>query len=293
MDLLAQMATFVDIVEGGSLSKAARRQRLSLAAVSRQLQALEKDLGEPLVLRTTRSMTVTEAGRQFYEHSVRALREVESARASVRGAGGALRVSAPVTFGLERVVPALPALLAAHPTLSLELRLEDHAADLIADGVDVAIRGGALPPDSVSLIARELVRFPKWVVAAPSYLKKHGTPKTPDALANHAALIQLAHLGDLDVWSLGDGEREIAVRVRGQLRCTALAALRELAIAGAGVALVPDWLVAGELADDRLRRVLPEWAAPPTTLWALYRVELRDAVRVRVLVDHLAHALAS
>src|SRR5688572_4922636 len=131
VNLLEQMATFVDIVDAGTLSAAARRRRMSLAAVSRQLGALEDDLGAALILRTTRAMQVTAAGRQFYEHAVRTLRDIESARASVKGAGGTLRVSAGVTIGLEQLVHAIPGLADAHPSLSIELRLEDHASDLI------------------------------------------------------------------------------------------------------------------------------------------------------------------
>ncbi len=291
MDLVDQMATFVDIVEAGSLSAAARRRRLSLAAVSRQLGALEAELGASLILRTTRAMTVTDAGRQFYEHALRALHDIDAARASVRGAGGVLRVSAPVTIGLTHLVPLLPALHAAHPSLVVELRLEDHAADLIAEGIDVAIRAGVALPDSTSVVARELMRFSKWVVAAPRYLRAHGTPRTPEALGKHAAIVQL--VGEVERWTLRDAAgTESTLRVRGPLRCTAPAAIRDLAIAGAGLALLPDLLVRDDIAAGRLRRVLPDHASPPLTLWAVHRVELRDAPRVRVFVDHVRRALA-
>jgi DNA-binding transcriptional LysR family regulator len=288
MDLLDRMATFVDIVDAGTLSAAARRQRLSLAAVSRQLAALERELGTSLILRTTRALQVTPAGRQLYDHAVRALREVEIARASVRGAGGALRVSAGVSLGLERLVPIVAELAAAHPALAIELRLEEHASDLVRDGVDVALRAGLAPPDSTAYIARELTRFPRWVVAAPRYLRAHGTPKTPQALAKHAAIIQVSDAGDLASWTLGD----TSVRVRGALRCTTPTAIRELAAAGCGIALLPDWLVAADLAAGRLRRVLPDHATPPVVLWALHRIELRDAPRVRAFLDHVTRAFA-
>ena len=346
MDLLEQMTTFVDIVDAGTLSAAARRRRLSLAAVSRQLGALEDDLGTSLILRTTRAMQVTAAGRQFYEHAVRTLRDIETARASVKGAGGTLRVSAGVSIGLEQLVHVLPELAEAHPSLSIELRLEDHASDLVRDGVDVAIRAGLAPPDSTAFIARELARFPRWVVASPKYLRAEGVPKTPQALAKHRALIQLSDAGELTTWTLleesdahAGGETDsvrargtdvvatgarvssraeaiidrrtpppsraatvsdrrtpphdlVSVRVRGTLRCTTPSALRSLAIAGSGIALLPDWLVRDDIAGGRLKRVLPDHVTPLVSLWALHRIELRDAPRVRVFLDHVTRAFA-
>jgi DNA-binding transcriptional LysR family regulator len=292
MDFLDQMGTFVDIVDAGSLSAAARRRRLSLAAVSRQLGALEHELGAPLIVRTTRTMTVTDAGRQFYQHALQALRDVDAARAVVRDthrAGGTLRVSAGVTIGLEQLVHALPALAEAHPALAIELRLEDHASDLVRDGVDIALRAGLAPPDSTSMLAKELARFHRWVVAAPRYLRAHGTPKSVASLAKHRALIQLSDLGELSTWPLGDE----TIRVRGTLRCTAPSALRQLALAGSGIALLPDWLVRDDITAHRLVRVLPELASPPVSLWALHRIELRDAPRVRVFLDHLARVFGT
>ena len=288
MDLVDQMATFVDIVDAGSLSAAARRRRLSLAAVSRQLGALERELGASLILRTTRAMKITDAGRQFYDHALQALRDIEAARASVRGAGGALRVSCGVTIGLEMLVHALPELAEAHPSLAIELRLEDHASDLVRDGVDVAIRSGLAPPDSTSMIARELMKFSRWVVAAPKYLRAEGTPKTVASLAKHRAIVQVSDVGELAAWTLGDE----TVRIRGNVRCTAPGAIRELATAGAGIALLPDWLVREDIAERRLVRVLPDHATPLVGIWALHRIELRDAPRVRAFLDHVTRAFS-
>lgn len=290
MDFLDQMGTFVDIVDAGSLSAAARRRRLSLAAVSRQLGALEKELGAPLLVRTTRTMTITDAGRQFYQHALQTLRDVDAARASVRDrAGGTLRVSAGITIGLEQLVHALPAFADAHPSLAIELRLEDHASDLVRDGVDVALRSGLAPPDSTSMLAKELTRFRRWVVASPRYARAHGTPKTAAALAKHRALIQLSDLGELSTWQLGDD----IIHVRGTLRCTAPSALRQLAIAGAGIAFLPDWLVRDDVAAHRLMRVLSDLESPPVSVWALHRIELRDAPRVRVFLDHVARVFGN
>ena len=291
MDLLDQMATYVDIVDAGSLSAAARRKRLSLAAVSRQLGALENELGAALILRTTRAMKVTDAGRVFYEHATRTLREVEAARANVRGsltATGTLRVSAAFTVGIELLLETLPMIAGEHPALSIELRLEDHPSDLLRDGVDVAIRAGIAPPDSTSIVARELARFTRWVVAAPRYLRAHGTPRSVAALATHVAIMQLTNAGSLDTWTLGDD----AVRVQGPLRCTSPTAIHALALRGHGIALLPDWLVRDDISAGRLKRVLADHPTPLVQLWALHRIELRDAPRVRVFLDHVTRAFA-
>lgn len=298
MDLLAQMSSFVRIVESGSLSAAARRLRLSLPAVSRQLRALEEELGSPLVVRTTRRLTVTELGRAYYERCVRILREVEEAQRSARAhdeVAGRLVVAASVTFGLLRIGPTLPALLGAHPRLRVDLRLEDRRSDLVGDGIDVAIRAGALlPADSPGLVAAPLPSFRRIAVAAPGYLRRRGEPREPAALARHDALVQVSGLGaPISQWRFSQGEREETVAVCEVLACNALAVLRDAAVAGLGVAVLPEWLVAREIEAGALRQILAKWTCPPAHLSAVYRVELRGAARVRAFVEHLRGALAA
>ena len=297
MDLLSQMATFGRILEGGSLSAAARRLRLSTPAISRQLRALEEELGATLVLRTTRRLTVTEVGRAYYERCVQILREVEEAQAGARrrdAVEGRLVVAASVTFGGLRVAPTLPALLAAYPRLRVDLRLEDRLTDLVGDGVDVAIRATTLLPQaSDALIAVPLLTVPRVAVAAPSYLRRRGEPKEPAALARHDALVQVYGSGaPATRWRFSRPPREETVSVREVLACNVLAVLRDAAVAGLGVALLPDWLVAPELAAGKLRAILPQWTTAGASVAALYRVELRGTPRVRAFVEHLRRALA-
>jgi DNA-binding transcriptional LysR family regulator len=290
MDLLSQMATFVRVVEAGSLSSAARGLRLSLPAVSRQLSALEDELGAPLLLRTTRRLTVTEAGRQYYARCLRILREVEEARGEVRAGrevAGRLTVTAPVTFGLSHVTPHLPALLERHPGLHVDLLLEDRVTDLVGEGVDVALRAGIAPPDSTAFMAHPLMTFHRIPVASPRYLKHRGEPKAPEALARHAALVQLPGAGSAGTWHFQREGKEVAVEVTGPLRISAPLALRDAAVAGLGVALLPEWLVAGDVAEGRLQALLPGWGTPPQTLSAVHRMELRGAARVRAFLEHL------
>jgi len=287
MDLLAQMATFVRVVDGNSLSAAARAQRLSLPAVSRQLGALEAELGTALVIRSTRKLRVTDAGRRWYDHCVRVLRDVDEARADVQNSKsvrGRLVVSASLTFGLELIVPRLPKLAEAHPQLSLDLRLEDQLVDLVAEGVDVALRAGSPPPDSTAFIAQPLMAMDRILVASPAWLRKHGSPREPEQLERRTCLVQVTPAGSVVRWRLRRGSDERVLDVHGQLRSTAPTALRSLAVASAGIAYLPAWLVREDMACKRLRRVLPEWSSPTITAWAVYRAELRGAPRLRAFL---------
>lgn len=285
MDLLAKMATFVRVVESGSLSAAARQLRLSPAAVSRQVTGIEDELGVSLLARTTRKLAVTPVGRRYYERCLRILREVDDAQGIGRGGAvdGPLQVTAPVTFGLARVTPHMQSLLRKHPRLRLDLKLEDRLIDLALEGVDVAIRVGLPLPVSTELIAHALTSFQRVLVAAPRYLKRAGEPRTPEALAKHDTLGFSGASG----WWLTNGEREARIQHTPQFRCNALHAIRELAVGGAGVALLPDWLVRAELGRAELKRVLPGWAGETVSVNALYRVEHRGAPRVKALIEHL------
>lgn len=291
MDLLAQMATFVRVVDGKSLSAAARAQRLSLPAVSRQLRALETDLGTSLIVRSTRRLHVTDAGRQWYAHCVRVLREIDEARAEVRSTKlvhGTLVVSASLTFGSVVIIPQLARLARAHPHLVVDLRLEDQLVDLVGEGVDVAVRAGSPPPDSTSFVAHPIFAMHRILVASPGWLRKHGSPRTPEQLARRECLVQVTPSGTVVRWALRrGGEEERVVEVRGPVRTNAPTALRDLAVDGAGIAYVPDWLVEDDLAEGRLRRVLPEWSSPRHMAWAIHRAELRGAPRLRAFLDAL------
>ncbi len=294
MSFLSGLETFARVVELGSLSAAARARRVSLAAVSRQLAELEREVGAALVLRSTRRMSVTDAGREMYLRAVRILREVEDARTAsrARGVAGRLVVSAGVTLGQRWLMPRLAPLVASRPALVVELRLEDALVDLIADGVDVALRGGVAPPDSTVVVAPVVATFHRWLVAAPAYLRtRRSALRDPAQLADHDALVQLRQQGAAPTWTLEPSRGNPAVvrtiALRERFAATAPAALREAALAGLGVALLPDWLVADDLAARRLRRILPQWRSPPVSIWAIHRVEQRGNARIGALLDAL------
>ncbi|HET9931034.1 MAG TPA: LysR family transcriptional regulator [Polyangiaceae bacterium] len=287
MDLLSHMEIFVRIVEAGSLSGAARSARLSLPAVSRQLSALEKQLGTALIVRSTRRLSVTDAGRTFYDHAKVALREAEHAMAAARTApsiAGRIRVSVPFAFGMQHVVPRLEQLVKRHPGLHVDLHMEDEPVDLIAHGVDIAIRAGLAPPDSTDYVAHPMLTIRRMVVATPSYLKQHGVPKEPSELANHVCFTTLGKSSGSPWRFVRDG-RETAVDVRGPVRASTPAAIAALVRAGLGVAYLPDWVVAEDIASGRLRQLLAGWAAPGIGTWLVHRAEHRKAARIRAFVE--------
>jgi DNA-binding transcriptional LysR family regulator len=231
---------------------------------------------------------VCDAGQRWYGHCVRVLREVDVAREDVgetQSVQGSLVVSAAITLGNALVVPKLRTLTKRHPRLSIDLRLEDRLVDLSGDAVDVAVRGGVQPPDSTRVVAHRLLSFRRFVVASPAYLSKHGTPRAPEDLSSHACLIQLREWRTWPTWHLVLDGAEQRVPVHGALRTNAPLAIRELARGGAGVALLPEWLVERDLAEKRLRRVLGAWSSQPVIVWAIHRSELRGSPRVRAFVD--------
>lgn len=291
MDLLSRARTFVRIVEAGSLSAAARTFRLSLPAVSRQVQTLEDELGAKLLQRTTRSLRLTEAGRRFHEHAARLVQAADAALASVqesRAVRGPVVVSASVTLGVLRIVPGLSALAREHPELALTLRLEDRSADLVSEGVDVAVRAGMELPSSTGLVAVPLASFERHLVASPAYLKRRGTPKNVAALASHAAVLGTESPAE---WRFFEEDEESRVTVRPSLRVTTLLGVREAVLADLGLALLPSFVVATQLASGALKSVLPRAKLAPVTSHALYRVEQRGSPRIRAVLGYLQRAL--
>lgn len=291
MDLLSRARTFVRIVEAGSLSAAARSFRLSLPAVSRQVQTLEDELGAKLLQRTTRSLRLTDAGRRFHEHATRLVHEADAALASVqesRAVRGPVVVSASVTLGVLRIVPGLSSLTREHPGLDLRLRLEDRSADLVSEGVDIAVRAGMELPSSTGLIAVPLARFERHLVASPGYLKRNGSPKNVAALARHAAVLGMDSGGD---WSFSEEGEDVRVSVRPSLRVSTLLGVREAVLADLGLALLPNFVVSEQLKSGALKRVLPSATLTPVTSHALYRVEQRGTPRIQAVLGYLQRAL--
>ncbi len=212
MDRLAALEMFVRVVDAGSFSAVARRQRIGQPAVSKAVAQLEQWLGVSLLLRSTRSVVPTEAGRLFYERAKRTIEEADEAVVAARGSAcsisGKLRVSTSVCFGRLHVIPNLSAFLAEHPDLELELVLDDRLVDLVNEGIDVALRTGVMPDSNMT--ARRIAEGRRVVVATPAYLQRHGTPMSPDELSSHQAII-LTRGGGRDAFTFE--------RLRRRCRC--------------------------------------------------------------------------
>jgi DNA-binding transcriptional LysR family regulator len=198
-----------------------------------------------------------------------------------------------ISVGLEIIVPRLTELLAAHRSLQVELRLEDRTVDLISEGVDVAVRAGIPPPDSTGYIGHVLGEVGWRVpVAAPSYLRRHGRPTAVRQLARHACLVHLGPSGPNRRMTFQRGEELADVELHGPAESNAALALRQFALAGLGIAVLPEWLVDADVQEGRLRRLLPGWRNGPSYTHAFHRVELRGSTRVRALIEALGGAIS-
>lgn len=257
MDRLANLEAFAEAAERGSFTLAAQRLRLTPSAVSRRVAQLEAELGVTLFHRTTRALRLSEEGRELLERTRGALRELkdaaEAATASRRKPSGLLRVEAPTILGRDVVVPAVAELIGRHPGLEVELVLRDHPSDLVSEGIDAAIRLGAL--HSPGQIARKLGSTRMSVCGAPGYLRRRGTPRTVDALSRHERLGFTA-LGRSIPWRLRDGDRIREVPPGRKIACNSADALIDLAVAGAGLIWVCDFMIARARRSGALVEVL-------------------------------------
>lgn len=292
MDLLAGMRLFAEVVEAGSFSGAGRKLGLVPSSVSRQISSLENALGARLVNRSTRKLSLTEAGRLYYGHTARIITEVEEANRAVShleaAPRGVLRVNAPIAFGRLHVVPAIPSFLERYPGLQIDLTLTDNFVDLVEEGADVAIRVGQLSDSS--LIARRLAPNRRAIAASPEYLDKHGEPRSPDDLAAHNCLIYKRNEGNV-VWKLKGSSGLVQVPVSGTLQTNSTEALQAAAIGGLGLVLLPTWLIGRDLQEGRLRAVMCDHVVSPTALdtaiHAVYPHNRNLSVKVRAFVDFL------
>ena len=292
MDPLDGIAAFVRVVEGGSFSAAARHLKISKSAVSAHVQRLEERLGIRLLNRTTRRLSMTEAGAAYYRHCARILTEAEAAEQAAsalqREPRGTLRISAPDSFGWMHVAPAVPDFLRRYPELSIDIALSPAHVNLVDEGLDLAIRIGVL--EDSPLVVRKLALSRLVVCAAPAYLKKYGAPREPDELAKHNCLCtSLLPWGDQ--WRLAGKRGEVRVAVGGSFRSNNAEMLRAAALDGIGIAVLPTWAVAELLHTGALRRVLDAWEPPASTIYAVYPGKKLMSMKVRAFVDHLARRI--
>lgn len=292
MDRLSAMTAFVQVVDSGSFSAAARRLALGQPAVSKAVTQLEQRLGVRLLVRSTRGLAPTEAGVNFYERARRSIEEADEAELAARGAGrglgGRLRVSAAVTFARLHLVARLPEFLARHPELELEVVLDDRNIDLLHEGVDVALRMGRLA--DTSLTARRLATSRQAVVGSAAYFARAGEPREPSDLAAHQAVIYSQRGGGTD-WVFRRGGRDVEVTLQGRLRCTAAEGVRAAVLADAGVAIVSEWMFAPELSGTTVKTVLQDWELPSMDLWAVYPTGRGASTKARTFVAFVEEVL--
>ncbi|MGF6408900.1 LysR substrate-binding domain-containing protein [Paraburkholderia sp. MM5482-R1] len=294
MDRLTAMETFISVIEAGSFSGGARRLNVGQPAVSKSIAQLEERLGVRLLLRSTRGLTPTDAGQQFYERAKRVIEEADEAELAVRGSGeslsGRLRVCAPVTFARLRIVPLMKAFLAAHPELTLEVVLDDRHIDLLEEGIDVALRMGALGDSSMT--ARKIGQSRRIVVGTPAYFELAGTPNVPADLIAHQAIIY-EQRGSSGAWSFKRGSSEATVAISGRMRVTAAEGVRAAVLADMGVAIASAWMFAPELASGTVKTVLNDWTLPPVDLWAVFPTGRMATAKARAFIAFVEATLGA
>lgn len=293
MGQFRQISTFVEVVARGSLSAAARAEGIAPAMIGRRLDALEARLGVKLLQRTTRKLALTDEGTAFLEDCQRILAELEEAESAVAErsarATGHLMISAPAGFGRQHVAPLLPSFLAEHQDLTATLNMTDRVTDIVGEGIDVAIRIASLADSS--LVSVKLADNERVVVAAPSYLKRHGTPETLADLARHNCLA-ISSEGSQRGWTFRENGKNVVLKVGGNMGCNDGQVLHEWALAGKGLAWRSMWEVGSEIEAGKLRTVLADFAAPGNDIHAVFAQRRHLPLRVRAFVDFLRRAYA-
>jgi DNA-binding transcriptional LysR family regulator len=290
-DRWQELSVFVRAAESGSFSRAARESRLSQPSVSRIIGELEARLGVTLLLRTTRRITVTDAGALFLDRAREILADMEEAEDAARGLDslrGLIRLALPVVYGTREIIPLLPKFLALHPELKVEMAVSDARQDLVAEGADVAIRLGELD-DSV-FGARKLETLERMLAASPDYLKARGTPKKPADLAAHDCIFGPGNFGR-DSWSFSRDGAEISVDVRGRIHTNSGPGAFASVMAGLGVAMVSTAMAGPEIKQGLLVPLLRGYKLAPVDVHAVFPGGPRPSAKVRALVDYLAEEL--
>jgi len=290
---------FARVADLGSFSRAAERLGLPKSTVSRRISLLEDQVGERLLLRTTRRQTLTEFGHQLLEHARQVATEVDAVAAlrehRQAAPGGRLRVSMPSDFATLLLADMLAAFVALHPRITLELDLSPRRVDLLGEGFDVAVRMGALPDDAL-LAARRLTVFTNGLYASPSYLAEHGEPTCPESLLQHDTVRLPGRASDSTEpghWVLTRGEDRWEGSPPSRVMANQPELLLILARSGAGITAVPDLFAQPWLQRGELRRVLPDWCLPSHTAWAVFPGRKLMPAKTRVFIDMLEAALAS
>lgn len=292
MDKLMQIRAFVRVAERASFSAVARDMQTTQSAVSKAITALEKDLGARLVSRSTRSVSLTEAGRRYYQRCLKIIADLEEADADVADLNsrpmGTLNITAPVPFGLMFISPGVARFKVQNPALEINLDLNDQPLDLVEGNFDLAIRLGHLKTQGFA--ARKLGESPFVAVASALYLSCRGTPENPEDIALHNCIVYSNQENPL-AWTFGG--RKKAVNVSSNYRSNNLLAVKDAAMAGVGIARLPVWMVEGEIKAGLLVPVLGEFTLPAFGIHAVFPTARQMPARVKLFVDFIKEELSS
>jgi DNA-binding transcriptional LysR family regulator len=298
MSKLKQLETFVNVAARGGLTAAAKQEGVAPAIIGRRLDALEERLGVKLLVRTTRRVTLTPEGAAFLEDCQRLLVDLANAEASVSAgsvkANGHLAITAPAGFGRRHVAPLVPQFRELHPDVTLSLSLSDRVVDLAAEGFDCAVRVGEMPDSS--LVSVRLADNRRLCVAAPAYLKRHGSPRHPSDLARFDCLTLSSDASQTRGWAFsvpqGGGAEVVHLKPGGPLSCSDGEVLFDWCLNGYGIAWRSTWEVQAEVAAGKLVPLLEEFAAPPNGIYAVFPQRKHLQLRVRLWIDYLKQQYA-
>ena len=289
MTEIGAIPVFVAVAENQGFAAAARRLGITKSAVSKRISALETHLGVQLFHRSTRSISLTEAGEAYLEHAVHALgyaQEAEDAVAALQGEPvGHLKLSVPMSFGQLHVAPAIPKFLKLYPSITMELSMDDRFIDLVDSGMDLALRAGTMPDSA--LVARRLAPIHSVIVASAEYLDRSGEPTHPQDLAGHNCL-HYAYSRDPLEWRFLSADGEIAVKTKGNFRVNNSAALCTTLLAGMGIGRLPTFIAGEHLSSGRLRRVLLDYPMPEQALFAVFPERRHLPAKVRAFIGFFA-----
>ena len=293
MDVMHSMAVFRRVVEAKNFSAVARETNMSQSTVSKHIAALEERLGTKLLNRSTRSLKLTEAGKEYYHHCIRILNDFQEAEASV-GKGkinptGILRMSTSATFGRTYLLPHLKEFFETYPEINIDLLFDDDYVDLVKEGIDLAIRIGPLADST--LIARKIGSSPRVVVASPEYLVKHGRPRKPVDLMKHSCLIYTLQKSP-DLWYFNSTqEGDESIRVSGRLKASSPDAVCDATIEGLGISIVCEWHARKYIKTGALKVILPDYRPTTYDIHAVYPERRFVAQKVKRMIEFFAGKL--
>lgn len=288
MDQLGAMRCFVRVIQTGSFSAAAREQNTSQATVSKKISALEVKLGVKLITRTSRELSLTEAGQEYYRHCIGILQEIDDVEASVRAQvtlpKGRLRIAAPAPLSRILLAPHVAEFLAQYPEIDIDMVIEERHIDLVAEGIDVAIRARKL--EDSTLVAKPLFNNPLLLVASPSYLEKYGVPQHPRDLKAHNCIVYTFNRS-LNNWHFTNKGKTFSVPVNGTFRSNSAEVNLEMVLAGVGITHLPLWMIESHLQQGTLVHILQGQSTDAVPINAIYPQNRHIPLKVRCFLDFI------